>query len=50
MSEQNTTTIPSVNAKAGSGCTVIIERVLMTTQGDESGMRQKRMMNRGICK
>ena len=41
MSEQSTTTVSSVTAKAGSGCTVIIEQVPMMTQGDESGMRQK---------
>ena len=41
MSEQSTTTISSIIAKAGSGHTVITEWVPMMTQGDESGMRQK---------
>ena len=41
MIEQRTTTVSSITAKAGSGCTVIIERVPMMTQGDKSGMRQK---------
>ena len=39
MSEQSTTTVLSVIAKAGSGHTVIIEQVLMMTQGDKSSMR-----------
>ena len=39
MSEQSTTTVSSITAKAGSGHTVIIGRVPMMTQGDESGMR-----------
>ena len=41
ISEQSTTTISSVTAKARSGCTVIVERVSTMTQGDESSMRQK---------
>ena len=41
MSEQTTTRISNITAKAGSGRTVIIERILMTTQGNKSGMRQK---------
>ena len=41
MSKQSTTTVSSVTAKAGSGHTVIIQRVLMTTQGNKSGIRQK---------
>ena len=41
ISEQDTTIISSVTAKAGSGCTVIVEQVLTMTQGDKSSMRQK---------
>ena len=40
-SEQSTATISSVIDKAGSGCTMIVERVLAMTQSDESIMRQK---------
>ena len=41
ISEQSTTTVLSVTAKAGSGHTVIVEQVLTMTQGDKSSMRQK---------
>ena len=34
-------TISSVTAKAGSGCTINVEQVSAMTQGDESSMRQK---------
>ena len=39
MTEQRTTTVSTITAKAGSGYTVIM--VIMMSQGDESGMRQK---------
>ena len=41
MSEQSTTTVSSITAKAGSGRTVIIEQVPMMTQGNKSSTRQK---------